>query len=452
MQALNELVIVLSAPLLVVFILLTAHVRRFGAIHWVFAYLASWIAGFVDEHGPGLQPLVVWLGTLATLLFATGANAYGGGRLGVRQWIGVLCLPFGLGLLAATTSTSLGYAGMAVSDFALFVFAAWRTWPRGDLRALVTARALPFAFLLFVPTTLYYQISASLGHDRGWPTVVIATGMISLAAVQLLALTARMVRDQTLIRQQLEARLASQAGELEESRARARSAERLAAVGTLAAGIAHQINNPIGAILAAVQFELSDEKSVSALPGGVRGTLETIEREALRCGRIVRSVLLFARTDPGQVADHDLNAIVEASWLATADHARRRGACVELALSPEPVEVRGNAVELEQVVVNLIRNAVESRSGGVTVEVRVGTSDGRAMLVVRDDGPGLGDEARKRLFEPFYTTKLREGGSGLGLSVAHGILRTHGGEIAVDSEAGAGATFRVFLPLRSAAG
>lgn len=452
LQALNELVIVLSAPLLVVFILMTAHVRRFGAIHWVFAYLASWGAGFVDEFDPVLQPLVVWLGSLSTVLFATGANAYGGGRLGVRQWAGALMLPFGLALLAATAGAPLGYAGMAASDLVLLAFAAWRTRPRGDLRALATARALPIAFLLFIPTTVNYQISASLGHARDWPTVVIATGMISLAAVQLLALTARMVRDQTLIRQRLEERLASQADELEESRARARSAERLAAVGTLAAGIAHQINNPIGAILAAAQFELSDEKAGTTIGTGVRSTLETIEREALRCGRIVRSVLLFARTDPGRGADHDLNQIVESSWHATADHARRRGARVDLVLSPVPVEVRGNAIELEQVVVNLIRNAVESRSDGATVEVRVGSAAGRASVVVRDDGPGLCAESRKRLFEPFYTTKLREGGSGLGLSVAHGILRTHGGEIEVDSDDGGGATFRVFLPLRAAAG
>ncbi len=452
MHALNELVIVLSAPLLIVFILLTAHVRRFGAIHWVFAYLASWTAGFVDGLGSELQPIVVWLGSLSTLLFATGANAYGGGRLGVRRWVGALLLPFGLGLIAASAGASLGYAGMAAIDLALLGFAAWRTWPRGDLRALATARALPFAFVLFIPATLYYQISASLGHARDWPTAVIATGMISLAAVQLLALTARMVRDQTLIRQRLEERLATQADELEASRARARSAERLAAVGTLAAGIAHQINNPVGAILAAAQFELSDGSPGAAHAGPVRATLETIEREALRCARIVRSVLLFARTDPGRVADHDLNEVVESSCLATADHARRSNARVELALSPTPVEVRGNAVELEQVVVNLIRNAVESRSTGAVVEVRVEASPTRALVVVRDNGPGLGEEARKRLFEPFYTTKLREGGSGLGLSVAHGILMTHGGEIEVDSDGDGGATFRVWLPLRSATG
>ncbi len=446
MAALNQLVIVLSAPLLIVFILLTAHVRRFGAIHWALAYLASWSAGFVDDVGPGLQSLVVWLGSMSSVLFATGANAYGGGRLGVRTGLCALAIPFGLAILAATAGPPWGYAGMAASDGMLLLYCAWQTWPRGDLRTLATARALPFGFLVFMPATLYYQISASLGYARDWPTVLIATGLTSLAAVQLLALTARTVRDQTLIRQGLEARLVEREDELEESLARVRSAERLAAVGTLAAGIAHQINNPIGAILAAAQFELSAPSLGAPAGGSLRGTLETIEREALRCARIVRSVLLFARTDPGRVADHDLNEIVESSRVATADYARRRGARVDLRLEHEAVGVRGNAIELEQVFVNLIRNGIESRAANAEVEIRVEGSPTRAVVVVRDNGPGLDDEAKKRLFEPFFTTKLREGGSGLGLSVAHGILMTHGGAIEVVSGAGQGATFLVSLP------
>jgi signal transduction histidine kinase len=114
--------------------------------------------------------------------------------------------------------------------------------------------------------------------------------------------------------------------------------------------------------------------------------------------------------------------------------------------------VRGNAIELEQVFVNLIRNGIESRPANAAVEIQIEGSPTRALVVVRDNGPGLTEEAKKRLFEPFYTTKLREGGSGLGLSVAHGILMTHGGEIEVASEAGSGAIFRVSLPRRDGGG
>jgi signal transduction histidine kinase len=163
-------------------------------------------------------------------------------------------------------------------------------------------------------------------------------------------------------------------------------------------------------------------------------------------------VLLFARADPGRVADHDLNEIVESSRVATADFARRRGARVGLRREGEAVGVRGNAIELEQVFVNLIRNGIESRPANAAVEIQIEGSPTRALVVVRDNGPGLTEEAKKRLFEPFYTTKLREGGSGLGLSVAHGILMTHGGEIEVASEAGSGAIFRVSLPRRDGGG
>ena len=297
-----------------------------------------------------------------------------------------------------------------MTDAVAISFAAWRTWPRGDLRILAAARALPFAFVAFIPADLYYQISMSLGNGREWPTVVIATGLISLSAFQLLALTARTVQDETLI------------------------------------------NNSVGTILAAAQFELSDPKGGTGAGEAARSTLETIEREALRCARIVRSVLLFARADPGRVADHDLNEIVESSRIATAEYARGRGARVEVWLERGPVAVRGNAVELEQVLVNLIRNAIESRASDAEVHVRVEDSQARAVVLVRDNGTGLSDETKKRLFEPFYTTKLREGGSGLGLSVAHGILMTHGGEIEVVSEMSAGACFRISLPRRGAAG
>ena len=446
MTALNQLVAVLTAPLMGVFIVLALLVRRYGAIPWILAVVTSWLEGFVDILGPAFRPVAIGLGSLSAALFAIGAFAYAGGRLGLRVWLASLSLPIAMGLLAVLAGASAGYAGMAAIDVCLMLVAAWWTWPRGDLRALSTAHVLPWSFVAYLPADLYYQISSSLGADTEWPTVVVATALISLSAILLLALTARMVRDQTLLRLGLEARLVEREGELEETIVRARSAERLATVGTLAAGIAHQINNPVGAILAAAQFELSDTAEGKSAEGSARATLETIEREAMRCARIVRSVLLFARSDPGQVAEHDLNEIVTSARLATGDYAGRRGASVDVALWPTPIRVRGNAIELEQVLVNLIRNAIESCARDARVQIRVEKSPEHALLIVRDNGAGLSDETKRRLFEPFYTTKLREGGSGLGLSVVHGILMTHGGAIEVvgDSEPGTG--FRVTLP------
>ncbi|MBY0398767.1 HAMP domain-containing histidine kinase [Myxococcota bacterium] len=446
MTAPNQIVVLISAPLALMFVLMALYVRRYGALHWVVAVATSWLAGVVDDSGADLQPLAVGLGSASAIFFALGARVYGDRpRSSFVQSMG-FSVPLGLALVTALAGTSAGYAGMAISDTLAFVTAAVWVWPRGELRSIQTARVLPLSFLMFTPVNLYAQLSRSLGEGPAWPTLVIAMGLTSLAAVLLLALTARLVRDETLRREGLEARLIEREGELEESLVRARSAERLAAVGTLAAGIAHQINNPVGAILAAAQFELSDPLEDKWKEGGLRSTLETIEREAMRCARIVRSVLVFARTDPGRVADHDLNAIVEAARAATVEDARRRGAVIELRRSDSVLVVQANEVELEQVVVNLIRNAIESRPRGAHVSVRVEASSARALVYVEDDGLGLSEEARKRLFEPFFTTKLREGGSGLGLSVVHGILATHGGEIDLVPTSGSGTCFRVGLP------
>jgi signal transduction histidine kinase len=443
---LNQVVILLSAPLLVVFVLLALRVRRYGATHWIFAIVASWLAGFVEIVGSGYQPPAVALGVLSSVLFATGAIAYSGRELGMRAWTLLLSIPIVAGITTALAGTGRGYAFMAANDVVLMASAAWSTRPRGSSSVLPTARVLPWSFVAYLPPDLYYQISRSLGHDPSWPTVVVAMGLTSLAAVLLLALTGRVVQHETLVREGLEARLVEQEGALEQTLARVRSAERLATVGTLAAGIAHQINNPVGAILAAAQFELSAAEEGKGLDAGARATLAAIEREALRCARIVRSVLQFARTDPGEVGEHDLNEIVESALAATEAYARRRDAAIDLKLDGKRLAVRGNAVELEQVFVNLIRNAIESRANGARVQVRVDATPEGSVVLVRDNGPGLSDEARRRLFEPFFTTKLHEGGSGLGLSVVHGILMTHGGDVEVVPTSPAGTCFRVTLP------
>ncbi len=450
MTALNEIVLALCAPLLLMFFLLALFVRRHGALHWVGAIVVGWAAGVVDAASDPFQPLAVGLGSLGTVLLFTGAHAYSGRTLSARGWLAALSLPIVQLATTALAGPMWGYAAMAASDACLMAAAAWLTWPRGELETLRTARALPIAFLAFILPDLYYQISRSQGAGPEWPTFVIATGLISLAAVLLLVLTARMVRDETELRHRVEARLSEREGELEESLVRTRSAERLAAVGTLAAGIAHQINNPVGAILAAAQFELSEPTGSRSGEASVRATLETIEREALRCTRILRNVLLFARTDPGRVADHDLRAIVESARAATADSARRRGADVAIEGDSGPIVVRGNAVELEQIFVNLIRNGVESRPAGARVRIRLEASGGDAVVDVRDNGTGIDDDLRQRIFEPFYTTKLREGGSGLGLAVVHGILTTHRGTIELVPIAGPGTCFRIRLPLSPA--
>lgn len=450
MNGLHAISLALSAPLLGMFVLIGLSVRRYGAVHWVGAVGVSWLTGVVDALGPDWQWLAVGLGSLATVLLVSGAAAYGGRSLPAAVVASVVALPCLLAGLVATVGAHAGYVGLALSDSILLLVAARLAWPPPALRDLLAARVLPFAFLLYILPVLYFEIRRAQGGSPDEPTLVIASGLTLLAAIMLVVLTARVVRDETLQRRGLEARLVEREDMLEQSLARARSAERLAAVGTLAAGIAHQINNPIGAILLVAQSELRDSGEGPADPSSLRRTLATIEGEALRCAQIVRNVLLFARTDPGRVADHDLNDIAESARAATLDQARQRGARIELERSGRPAPVQGNAVELEQVLVNLIRNGIESRPDGATVRMRVEASAGGAAVVVEDDGHGVRPEARERLFEPFYTTRLKEGGSGLGLAVVHGILSTHGGAIELVATGASGSCFRVSLPAPNA--
>jgi signal transduction histidine kinase len=232
--------------------------------------------------------------------------------------------------------------------------------------------------------------------------------------------------------------------EAERGRERLRHAERLAAVGSLAAGLAHQINNPLNNILLTAQDALGEEGPQAARVW--RDALAASADEAKRCERIVRGLVAFARGEPGQKWREDAHQVLRRACELTADAAARHGATVELRLGREPAPVLANPIALEQALVNVLRNAIQSRPGArVTL-----ASERRARSVrleIRDDGRGMDRSALGRLFDPFYTTRADEGGIGLGLSVAHRIVTDHGGEIRVASRPGEGTTVTVDLPL-----
>ncbi|MCR9094985.1 MAG: ATP-binding protein [bacterium] len=242
--------------------------------------------------------------------------------------------------------------------------------------------------------------------------------------------------------------------ELEASQLRLREQDRMATVGTLAAGIAHQINNPIGSILTSADFAILTEGE----PDGdqIRSdALEDIRSQAIRCGKIVRSVLQFSRAEPTEKWPSDLTSVLRTAVDVTAHYAREREATVELHLDAEASDrrTRMNPIELEQVFVNLIRNAVEAQPRGARVSVSSRAADDEQIeVVIADDGPGVEPANASSVFDPFYTTRLREGGTGLGLSVAHGIVVDHGGSMWLDTnprdpdEPFAGARFHVVLP------
>ncbi|MFM8979912.1 MAG: sensor histidine kinase [Planctomycetia bacterium] len=224
-------------------------------------------------------------------------------------------------------------------------------------------------------------------------------------------------------------------------------AERLAATGKLAAGIAHEINNPLGGMK-------------NALRALARGDLEPAKRDEylalvqdglLRIEETVKKVLAFTprRVEPRRV---DLRDVAQRAWALARHRVERKGATGTLVLdgAGAPVGVFGDPLELQQVALNLLLNAADALPAqGGEVRVQVEARGPEAALVVADNGCGMDEETRLRCFDLFFTTKQVGEGTGLGLSVAHTIVSNHGGRIEVESRPGAGTTFTVLLPLES---
>ncbi len=234
-------------------------------------------------------------------------------------------------------------------------------------------------------------------------------------------------------------------------RRRAESAQRLASVGTLAAGMAHEINNPLTFVAANLAFALDRIGPLRADPRAeeVAHALEDAEEGTRRVARVVRDLKAVSRVEVEERRPIDLAAEVETA-LKLAQHELRHRARLEVSLGPVP-RVEAPEFQLGQVFLNLLVNAGQAVGEGAadrhTVRVTCRTAeDGWAVVEVADDGPGIDEAVRPRIFEPFFTTKPVGAGTGLGLSVCHGIVTGLGGRIEVESAPGAGALFRVLLP------
>lgn len=224
-----------------------------------------------------------------------------------------------------------------------------------------------------------------------------------------------------------------------------RESERLVAVGTLAAGIAHEINNPVGSILASAQYAQMVRRDPDGA-GKVDEALANIVSEARRCGQIVKSVLKFAREETTERWPTDLNGVVGQTRDHSMELVRRYGASLQLELGESLPDVLINPTEIEQLLANLVRNALQSGGYGIRVTVRTEQQAGFVVLSVSDDGPGMPPEVREQIFDPFFTTREASGGTGLGLSMVHGIVSGHGGKISVHSEPGEGTEVVIQLP------
>ncbi|NLX12434.1 MAG: GHKL domain-containing protein [Phycisphaerales bacterium] len=261
-------------------------------------------------------------------------------------------------------------------------------------------------------------------------------------------ITDRKLAEEELVlhRQHLEELVAERTRQLDESREKIRQSERLASIGTLAAGIAHEINNPIGMMLLAAQIGLEARRRGDS-DAVVEESFQKIVRNAERCGRIVKSVLQFARQEKTEKWATDLNAVIEHAVTTLQPYAQQRGATLACQLADPLPEVIVSPLEIEQVFLNLLRNAMESAEGQVQVCISTEAEAGLVRVIITDNGRGMSAIQKKHLFDPFFTTRQREGGTGLGLSITHGIVTDHGGTITVTSREGVGSTFVVELPI-----
>ena len=225
-----------------------------------------------------------------------------------------------------------------------------------------------------------------------------------------------------------------------------RQAERLAAVGQLAAGIAHEINNPVGIISSRIELMMIEAKE-HGLPDAVVDDLRVLHRHAMRVTDIATKLLAFARETPADRQPVDVNAVVSDALELVEKQLDRSGVRVERRLASGLSPILGHANALQQVILNLVTNAGQALVDHGTIRVTTGEDGaGRLTIEVADDGPGIPPEALTHVFDPFFTTKPT--GTGLGLSVSYGIVRDHGGAIEVHSEVGRGTTFTVVLPVR----
>jgi PAS domain S-box-containing protein len=226
-------------------------------------------------------------------------------------------------------------------------------------------------------------------------------------------------------------------------------AEKLAAMGQMLAGVAHELNNPLTAILGVTEL-LRDSEGIQ---DNTKRQLELTHRQARRAARIVQNLLEFSRPAAPQKKALDVNTLVERT-LQLQDHSlRRNNIHVDFQPQSELPTVIGDANQLIQVFLNLISNAEhairEVRDTG-RIQIRIGRIGGHISVTIQDDGVGVAQEALPKLFDPFYTTKRPGGGTGLGLSICMSIVREHGGSIDVETLPAGGSAFTVYLPVAPA--
>jgi signal transduction histidine kinase len=223
-----------------------------------------------------------------------------------------------------------------------------------------------------------------------------------------------------------------------------RHADRLATIGQLSAGVAHELNEPIGSILGFAQLvqkdaEISDQAKID---------VEKIKNASLHAREVIKKLMLFARQMPPQKIKVNLNQIIQDGLYFLESRCAKEGIEVVRHLSPSLPDVTADPAQMTQVLVNTVVNAIQAMPTGGRLTIKTLASEEFVSLVVADTGEGMDKNVKRQIFQPFFTTKDVGMGTGLGLSVVYGIITSHGGSIDVDSKIGQGTKIRIQLPYK----
>lgn len=222
-------------------------------------------------------------------------------------------------------------------------------------------------------------------------------------------------------------------------------AEKMSSLGKLAAGVAHQINNPLGGILLFARLLLEEYE----LPEEAQKDVKRILRDAARCRDTVRELLEFTRQTQREMSPLDINRAIQRTLYLLESQTIFHNIEIRSELDPALPPVTSDGQQMNHMFMNIILNAADAMGNEGVLTVRSGVVEsGRVFAEVSDTGTGIPDELLERIFEPFFTTKEAGEGTGLGLSLAYGILENHGGTITAFNNEGSGATFRVEIPCR----
>ncbi|GAF91897.1 unnamed protein product, partial [marine sediment metagenome] len=218
---------------------------------------------------------------------------------------------------------------------------------------------------------------------------------------------------------------------------------RLATIGQLAAGVAHEINEPLGNILGFGQLARKNPD----LPDETAQDLDKIVIASLHAREVIKKLMMFARQAPPSKSQVNLNDLVEEGLSFFGERCAKAGIKLVRRLAPGLPEVTADPAQLNQVLVNLVVNALQAMTEGGSLAVETRASLDQAVLIVADTGAGMSREVQEKVFLPFFTTKDVNQGTGLGLAVVHGIVTAHGGTVRVESEEGRGTRFEIRLPV-----